>query len=1173
MKNWLRNRKNRHTAFDLEDALRSERPLPPQHLVKAITARLHHRPVRIRLRLGRAVVVAAGVAALLVGSSMAAGLGPAGGLHLSSVIHTFSGPPAKHATPPASAADEYVGPPTITGFSPTSGLVGSSVAIGGTNLGGTTSVTFNGTSATSFSVSSATSITATVPAGATTGTISVTNPGGTATSAGTFTVIQTPSITSFSPTFGPVGTVVTIGGTHFTGATVVTFNATTAVSFSVDSDTQITATVPTGATTGKITVTNPAGSGVSSTNYVVAAEQTPANITFTPTSGKVGTTVNISGQHFAGVNAVLFNGQAATFNFVSDTKVTATVPAGATTGPITVSNDAGSADSVADFSVIVTPSISSFTPSFGAVGQTVTVNGSGFTGTTAVKIGTGTASFSFVSDTQLTVTVTAASKTGPITVTNPAGSDVSADTFTVVTTPPKITTFAPAFGVLGDHVVITGTNLSNTTDVKFGSVSAAFVVNSGTQVTATVPTVPPVAGGTMVKITVVTDVGPATSTATFQVIEPPVITSFTPGSGKAGTTTVTINGSGFFKTTAVTFLGGAGAGDDVSASPITVAGDTKITVKVPVGAVSGPIEVDNAAGTDTSIGSFVVSTAAPTISSFAPSHGPSSAQAQTTVTIDGTDLRGVTGVTLNGKPMTSVSVASDTEITAVTPAGGTSGLIKVTTPAGSVDTAHCTGLGCSPSTFTVDGAPKVTSLSTPVAGFTFQGQTVAINGSNLASVTQVQFGTAAPVAVASASATQVTVVVPAVPAPGSGPTVVNVTVINSNGETATSSSSLTVVQSPSITSFTPGSGKAGTTMVTILGSHFTGTGKFPATDKVVFVGTNDGGVDDQTASPITVVGDTKITVKVPVGAVSGPIEVVNAAGNDTSAGNFVVSIAAPTITSFAPSDGPDSSVFQSSVTIDGTNLDSVTSVTFNNKPATLVSVMSPTQLLVTAPVGATSGLIKVTTPAGSVDTAHCTGLGCSPSTFTVDPGPVITSFDSSGTVGGNATITGTGFLTRFNTAIIDNATTLTLNGVDITADISGISCPTAPLQDCQSSTISSTTVLTFTVPSGATTGTLTIANNYGESATTSSVFTVNQPPSIASFSPTSGAVGDEVTITGQHFSGATEVDFNGVQQTTVTVDSDSQIRADVPAGATSGVISVTTAIGTGTSVASFTVTP
>ena len=87
-------------------------------------------------------------------------------------------------TPPA---------PTVTGFSPGSGSVGSVVDIDGTNFTGATGVTFNNVAATQYSVSSATHITATIPSGATTGRIRVTTPGGTATSASDFTVVPIPN--------------------------------------------------------------------------------------------------------------------------------------------------------------------------------------------------------------------------------------------------------------------------------------------------------------------------------------------------------------------------------------------------------------------------------------------------------------------------------------------------------------------------------------------------------------------------------------------------------------------------------------------------------------------------------------------------------------------------------------------------------------------------------------------------------------------------------------------------------------------------------------------------------------------------------------------------------------------------------------------------------------------
>src|SRR5262249_44291142 len=141
--------------------------------------------------------------------------------------------------------------PTISSFSPASGPVGTNVTVTGTGFTGTTSVRFGGTSA-AFTVGSDTSLATTVPIGAATGTISVTAPGGTATSANAFTVTPpAPTISSFTPTSGPVGTNVTITGANFTGTTTVKFGGTSA-SFTVGSDTSLTATLPTAAPTPPI---------------------------------------------------------------------------------------------------------------------------------------------------------------------------------------------------------------------------------------------------------------------------------------------------------------------------------------------------------------------------------------------------------------------------------------------------------------------------------------------------------------------------------------------------------------------------------------------------------------------------------------------------------------------------------------------------------------------------------------------------------------------------------------------------------------------------------------------------------------------------------------------------------------------------------------------------------
>src|SRR5438046_4600331 len=248
---------------------------------------------------------------------------------------------------PVTVTVSNASPPTITSFTPASGPVGTSVTISGTNFTDASAVLFNGTSA-SFTVNSATSIAATVPSGATTRPISVTTSGGTASSAGSFTVINPPTITSFTPASGPVGTNVTINGTNFTGVTGVQFNGTNA-SFTVGSATTITATVPAGATSGPIGVTNADGTASSASSFTVI--NPPTITSFTPASGPVGTSVTISGTNFTGASAVLFNGTSASFTVNSATAITATVPAGATSGPISVTTADSTASSAGSFTV------------------------------------------------------------------------------------------------------------------------------------------------------------------------------------------------------------------------------------------------------------------------------------------------------------------------------------------------------------------------------------------------------------------------------------------------------------------------------------------------------------------------------------------------------------------------------------------------------------------------------------------------------------------------------------------------------------------------------------------------------------------------------------------------------------------------------------------------------
>jgi hypothetical protein len=327
----------------------------------------------------------------------------------------------------------------------------------------------------------------------------------------------TPVISGFSPLSGAPGTVVSVTGNGFTGGvagvSAVSFN-NVATTFNVSNDQHLTATVPVGATTGRIRVTTSDGVGMSLTDFVVLASPTISS--FSPSSGAPGTAVTINGTNFIGVNGVRFNGTSATFNFVSNTQVMSSVPAGATTGKITVTTASGTATSGPNFTVTgsTVPTISSFSPSSGIVGTSVTINGNHFTGASSVRFNGTSASFSVANDGRITAVVPGGATTGRITVTTPSGTATSASNFTVTGgSAPTISSFSPSSGAAGTSVTINGNRFAGATSVRFNGTSASFSVANDGRITAVVPT-----GATTGRITVTTASGTATSGSNFTVI-------------------------------------------------------------------------------------------------------------------------------------------------------------------------------------------------------------------------------------------------------------------------------------------------------------------------------------------------------------------------------------------------------------------------------------------------------------------------------------------------------------------------------------------------------------------------------------------------------------------------------------------------------------------------------
>jgi YD repeat-containing protein len=220
---------------------------------------------------------------------------------------------------------------SVIQFTPEIGAVGSSVTVYGTGfnpISSANTVKFNGTTAAVVSGSTM-QLVVSVPAGATTGPISVTNGANTATSSRNFTVGQilaAPAISGFAPTIGTAGTAVTISGVNFdpqTSHDVVRFNNAMGVA-SGATTTSISTSVPTGATSGRISVSTSQGSALSTNDFFVppspntaadvaatgriAIDGGPLPISIT-SSGKIALVVfdGIAGQTLGlGVSAVTF---------------------------------------------------------------------------------------------------------------------------------------------------------------------------------------------------------------------------------------------------------------------------------------------------------------------------------------------------------------------------------------------------------------------------------------------------------------------------------------------------------------------------------------------------------------------------------------------------------------------------------------------------------------------------------------------------------------------------------------------------------------------------------------------------------------------------------------------------------------------------------------------------
>lgn len=380
-----------------------------------------------------------------------------------------------------------------------------------------------------------------------------------------------PQITGISPSGGPItgGTVVTITGSGFTGATHVRFGEGSGRALTVFDDCRLTVITPQNpAGTADVSITVPDGENSSwSASAVYQYEEVPLpRISgVSPSSGPAygSTTVTVTGSGFNGADSVRFGGERGwSLRVLDDSRLTVISPASSPgTVAVSIRNAAGVGYSQGSYAMFTyefpNPGLTGISPSSGSTrgGTVVTITGSGFSGATDVRFGgiSGTG-LKVTDDSRLTV-ISPPNPAGTvgISVINPAHAGNSAGSATVFRYEipvPKLTGISPLSGPAdgGTVVTLTGSGFTGTKGVLFGSRSGTGLnVADDSRITVIAPAHSPGS----VPITITNTVGeggslgpstmfryvysPATTTAAMK-NTPPV-----PGNSRAGVTSPSVS--------------------------------------------------------------------------------------------------------------------------------------------------------------------------------------------------------------------------------------------------------------------------------------------------------------------------------------------------------------------------------------------------------------------------------------------------------------------------------------------------------------------------------------------------------------------------------------------------------------------------------------------------------
>jgi len=519
-----------------------------------------------------------------------------------------------------------------------------------------------------------------------------------------YTQIPVPTITNVNPNNGPTtgGTSIIITGTNFVNVSSVRVGGVAAVTYTVNSSTQITATTPLGTAGNQpIVVTTQTGSASILFTYTVPQPTiTNVNPSSGPTTG--GTPITITGTNFVGVSSVTVGGVAVTYTVNSSTQITATTPLGtAGNQPIVVTTQTGSASILFTYTV-PQPTITSVNPDNGwgkpdyggqsdRPATSVTITGSNLDDCT-VKIGNKDCVITNQSSGSITIDVPVQTDgfEGPLSLTvNRTGATSVTRTFTYTLPPPLLKIINGFHDISPTSCVYTGgcviqangwylKNSSNQSRVVFSTQPQIEVQCNSDSTRNQLKFISPMVS--------VSDIGLCDLTFkrhdnqgddsddyfTFTSSQTPLqITSVSPNEGPmGGGNTITITGQDFTQNEGVNqvLIGG------VNCDTVDVLNSTTVTAIVPGSSSPGTrsVQVKNAYQQSNVLGNaYTYTTPCPQPNAIAPNNGPACSSTGVNFTITGLNFQEINKIIFNNDPSlsaTNISVHTNGKsLTAITP--------------------------------------------------------------------------------------------------------------------------------------------------------------------------------------------------------------------------------------------------------------------------------------------------------------------------------------------------------------------------------------------------------------------------------------------------------------------------------------------------------------------------